>query len=345
MRRLLTLILSLVCCIAVKAQDIHFSHPHANPLLLNPAMTGLFDADMRLIADFRAQWQSVGTNYRTMYASVDMKTPAFFRRSSAMGIGLELYSDVAGDLDFRNYGVHLTLSGLKTLDGYQGRKMITVAGKFGVIGQSVDYSKIIAFEEEPAIMNGIDNNILKMDWSLGLGWFHEMKLKGHVYYLGFSSAHINRPDVNFGLYDQGAAESLHRRHIFHGGADFKISESMNIMPSAVFVDQGPHREIVIGTFWRFKSIAPNLKKKDLAVYLGAWGRWYFEFDGLSGFDAIVAAVRLNYQKTSFTFSYDINTSSLALASLGRGGPEFSVVQLVDWKNNPHRRVRCPALSW
>ena len=39
----------------ISAQDIHASHIHAAPLLYNPAMTGIYNADVRLIANYRSQ--------------------------------------------------------------------------------------------------------------------------------------------------------------------------------------------------------------------------------------------------------------------------------------------------
>ncbi len=349
MRKLyIILFLCILSGFVSKAQDIHMSHVHASPIYLNPAMTGMFNADMRMIADFRSQWRSVTTDYRTMYASVDMKTRTLFRRNSALGFGLEVFSDRAGDLDFRSYGAHFSLSGIKTLDGYHGKKVISAALKFGVLGNSLDYSKIIAFDEEPEIMNGIDNNILYADWSIGLGWFHELKKKDHTYHLGFSMNHINRPLVDFGIYNETQhPEELHRRITFHGGADLHLNKSMEIMPTFVFMDQGPHKEILMGTFWKYKTMqtAKTVKKSDLAIYLGVWGRWYFEFDGVGGFDAVVASVRADYMNTSITFSYDLNMSTLSLASYGRGGPEISIIQLLEWRGNNRRRVHCPAVGW
>ncbi len=339
-------ILSLCLSLASKGQDIHFSHIHASPIYLNPAMTGMFEGDMRLIADFKSQWSSVTTNYQTMYGSADMKTRTMFGTNSAFGFGLEVFSDRAGDLDFRTYGAHFSLSGMRTLDGFHGKKMMTVAAKFGVIGHSVDYSKIIAFDNEPGIDQGIENNLLVMDWSIGLGWFHEMKIKKHMYYLGLSVSHINRPQVDFGLdIIDPENEILYTKFIFHGGADIYLSKQMNIMPSWIFMDQGPHREITMGSYWRYNANhTRSLRKKNISLYLGLWGRWYFEFDGITGFDALIASVRMNMRQTSVTLSYDINLSSLALASNGRGGPEISIIQLLEWRG-ARRRVHCPSLNW
>jgi type IX secretion system PorP/SprF family membrane protein len=348
--RVLFTTLAILFGFLAKAQDIHHSHVHASPLLLNPAMTGLFQNDMRFIADFRSQWKSVSTDYRTMYASMDMKTRRFLDlRGFSVGIGFEAFSDRAGDLDFRTYGAQASLSGIRTMGRKGNLKMMTIGFKAGAMGNSVDFTKIVAFDEEPTINEGLAGNRLYMDWSLGVGWFHEIGKRKHregfTYYLGVSASHVNQPEVQFGLdANSPEADFLYRRFVVHGGGDFGLSRSMSLMPSVVFSDQGPHREIVMGTFWKHRVLNSGNKKK-MALYLGVWGRWYAESDGVAGFDALIAAIRLNYHQTAITFSYDINTSSLALASGGRGGAEISIVQYVDWKGHRRAKVECPAFDY
>ncbi len=346
MRKLLLIHLSMILVFSLKAQDIHFSHIHATPMLLNPAMTGMFDGDLRLLADFKSQWKSVGTDYRTMYAAVDLKTRTIFGTNSGFGVGLEVYSDKAGDLAFRNYGALLNVSGMQTLDGYNGKKMISVAGKIGFLGQSVDFSKIYSFENDP-LVNDVNNNTLSLDISLGLGWFHEMKHSGHMYYLGVSANHINRPRVDFGLDMTGYThDELHRKFIIHAGADFKMTKKNYLQPSLIFMDQGPHREITIGTFWKYSTGKTKIQReKKPAFSFGAWARWYSEFDGTNGIDAVIGSFKMNMNNTAITLSYDVNISSLAVATQGRGGPEISLIQTTEWRKGNRRRVHCPSLNW
>jgi hypothetical protein len=40
-----------------KGQDIHFSQYYASPLSLNPANTGNYDGDWRLMNSYRQQWK------------------------------------------------------------------------------------------------------------------------------------------------------------------------------------------------------------------------------------------------------------------------------------------------
>jgi len=60
------LLLSVFFGKVVMAQDSHFSQFWANPLHLNPALTGNSFADMRIISNYRTQWKAVAEPYNTI---------------------------------------------------------------------------------------------------------------------------------------------------------------------------------------------------------------------------------------------------------------------------------------
>ena len=58
----------------IYSQDIHFSQFNYAPLLLNPALAGGFNGDMRADVNYKSQWQSMApTPYKTVAASVDIR--------------------------------------------------------------------------------------------------------------------------------------------------------------------------------------------------------------------------------------------------------------------------------
>lgn len=326
------------------AQDIHLSHIHAGPLLYNPAMTGLFNADMRFIANYKSQWESIGTDYNTCYASAEMKTRRLFRSTSAMGFGVEVFSDKAGDLDYSQKGAQLTFSGIKLMDGYHGKKLFSGGFKAGYVGNSYDPTKIIAFDEEVALQKDAKSSTGYFDLSAGLAWMHKLDNEKHSYYLGVSMSHINKPEITYNLAGSDAVGSqLYRKMIVHGGGDFTIKNKISAQPSFIFMDQGPNREITVGTFLGYNVNKAKRSKKDnkFSLQLGAWVRTYLESD-VRGIDAVIFSAKADIANTSFTFSYDLNISSLTPATIGRGGPEFSVIQLLNYKNAPNKSIQCPA---
>jgi type IX secretion system PorP/SprF family membrane protein len=331
------------------AQDIHSSHLHSNPILLNPAMTGQFGGDFRFIADFRSQYRAVTTNYRTFYGSVDMRTRTLGNGNAALGLGLELFADRAGDLDFSTQGAQLSMSGLLLVGEYGGKKMISAGLKLGMVNQSVDFSKIDAFDPEPMVLSGLGSNRFYPDVSMGIAWSQELSRNKDrsSYYIGYSLSHVNRPVVAFGLDGGRPTDELYIRHVLHGGGDFKLGEQSRLLPAVLFMDQGPHRQITVGSFWKYHSKRIKQKKGYLpttAIYLGAWARWY-AVSQASGFDAMIFAIRLMRMNSIFTISYDINMSKLSLASAGRGGIEFSVTQIVDNQRQRSRKMKCPSFDY
>lgn len=324
------------------SQDIHLSHIHASPTLLNPAMTGLFNGDFRFIANYKSQWNGVTKGYQTLIGSVDMQ--AFnINRTTSIGAGLILATDKAGDLNFKTNIANLGLSVIKQLDG-RGRNMIALGVQNAMITNSLDYSKIIAFDAEPDIEAGATDRINYWDITAGLGWFYAID-RYKSFYLGGSLAHINQAQVSFLDRDNpDNANKLHRKLTLHGGADFEFDRYFTLKPTFIFTDQGPHREINVGSYLKYKIKRSGLAKRRKAssLYLGAWIRWYLETD-IAGTDAIVLSARMDYDDYIFTFSYDLNISTWRNVSYGRGGPELSILKTLDLDRVPRKRhrVMCP----
>ena len=340
--------LAILLPITISAQDIHLSHIHASPILLNPAMTGLFNGDLRFIGNTRSQWQSVTKGYKTVALSADMKLYTT-RRGDVLGGGVQVFSDKAGDLDFRTNSTSFNLSYMRAFGG--GRRK--TAGHFlsfglqnSLISNRLDYSKIVAFDYEPGINNGSPNKINYWDVSAGVAWFSSFDNQ-NSFHIGAALFHINEPVVSF--YDeQDLTEDqfLYKKIVVHGGADIRMGKRSHLKPSFIFKDQGPHKQISIGSFWKYNTSRKFSKESSSSFYFGAWYRWHAEVDLLSS-DALIAAVRLDLNKTFVTFTFDLNVSTLNRVSNGAGGPELSIVHIMDFANRNKRpsKVECPAFNY
>ncbi|HFC00967.1 MAG TPA: type IX secretion system membrane protein PorP/SprF, partial [Phaeodactylibacter sp.] len=261
-----------------------------------------------------------------------------------IGGGLQLYKDVAGDLDFTTTYGALTFSVLKALDA-KGTHFISFGLQSSYMSNRVNYNNIIALDNEPLIENGVTDKIRFWDVSAGLGWFYALS-KDNVIYLGAAMSHINEPRVSFFEDGQGETGVLkYRNYIIHGGADIRINNDMSLKPNFVFKDQGPHREIFLGTFWKYKKLKSSMRQP-ASLYFGAWIRWYLEQD-IRGTDAFIFAIRFDYKKTYVTFSFDTNVSTLRKVSAGNGGPELSVIKIFSYKKERRRsqKVVCPAFRY
>ena len=337
------ILLCFLTTLSVSAQDVHFSQIHASPTILNPAMTGLFIGDMRLIANTRSQWQSVTKGYKTIAFSMDMKVYET-GNGDFVGGGLQFVTDKAGDLDFKTNSVGLNISYLKSIDG--GKNFISFGLQNAFVTNSVDYSKIVAFDNEPAIQNGANGQISYWDISAGFGWFHNFDKKNAVS-IGVSINHINKPYVSFFNDDNNDSDVfLFRKFVIHGTGDLKLNKKSTLKPSFLFADQGPHKETTVGTFWKYRAGKDNRQRKPTYIYFGAWVRTHISKANF-GTDAIIGAVRLDIQNTYITFTFDVTVSSLNEVAYGNGGPELSIVQIIDFKNKGRKpaKVECPAFLY
>ena len=288
------------------------------------------------------QWNTVTKGYKTVVGSADMKLFGMGKYDYVSG-GIQLFADVAGDLNFSTTSAGLSLAYLKSFDD-RGRNIISLGFQSSFIQNSLDYSKIVAFDNIPGLYKGADSQISYWDVNAGLSWFSQPS-KYNFYYVGIAASHLNNPVVSFLNKDNpDRANILYRKLTLHGGASIKVSTEFTLKPSFIFVDQGPHREINVGSFIRYKAKYGPRKKPVCFVYLGMWVRSYIEKD-IAGIDAAVASIRFDYKTMYLTFSYDFNVSTYRAASQGRGGAELSIVKILDWDRKINRRpkVKCPIL--
>jgi len=337
---LLSVLLGLVPGRAL-AQDIHFSQIHASPTVLNPAMTGLFDGQYRVIANYRQQWRNATANYRTLAAAADFHV-AGLGQSSLLSGGINLMADRAGDLDFTTSSAMFTLGAARKLNA-KGDHAISVALQGGLLHQSLDYSALHVFDQEPAVLAGASNSRAVPDVSAGLAWYKRVG-KEHRVYGGMAMFHLASPDMALLSGSTLDEENLARRSVIHGGGEFRLSEQIYAQPSFILLEQSPNREITLGSFVRY-DYQKGKEDRGSSLYLGSWFRWFYRPDIASGYDALVLAARWDKDRLSCGLSYDVNLSSLTAATRGVGGPELSIIYIGEGSGstnkNKKNKVDCP----
>ena len=94
----------LMCCYfwlclgSVGGQDIHYSQFFNSPLNLNPGLTGIYNGDVRVQANYRSQWANVPVDYVSGAIGIDFKRKPN-AKNNFLGYGLLLNFDQAGDLN------------------------------------------------------------------------------------------------------------------------------------------------------------------------------------------------------------------------------------------------------
>src|SRR5690606_37585034 len=91
-------IITVFCASFAFGQDIHFSQYYANPLYMNPALTGSFYGDFRAAVNYRNQAFTVSnTPYVTYSGSFDIAPLKKKMRHDVFGVGMLVYNDKAGN--------------------------------------------------------------------------------------------------------------------------------------------------------------------------------------------------------------------------------------------------------
>jgi type IX secretion system PorP/SprF family membrane protein len=341
--------------IGVQAQDIHFSQFYMSPLNLNPAMTGVMNCKNRFIANYRNQWAgAIKSNaYNTFSASYDQKSA--IGREDYFGLGGTLWSDVAGESRFGTTQARFSFSYSKKMSGTRQKSSYLVIGADAGITQRRISEKDLLWPSQinnkgiiPGAAGEIieDNDFLYPDISGGILYFANLS-KENNYYFGAALHHLNQPNVSF-FRSTGASNNvapLYSRLTLHGGAEYAFRPKMSVLPFALFMAQGPHREFNAGASLRF--LMGNSRTSDQSWQVGAWYRLGVQDsnptttdDGVKlHSDAFIISSRFNVGNMGIGFSYDLTVSGLAAASPGNGAFEFSLTYDICGQEN--RGVYCP----
>jgi type IX secretion system PorP/SprF family membrane protein len=304
----------------INAQDNHFSMFYNAPFTLNPAMTGLMVEDIRVVTQYRSQWQSVTVPYNTMMAAFDMNLFKERFRNDFVGVGLSFYNDKAGDSEFRN--TQITASGAYSKD-LQGENNHYISAGFQVgLGQQALNFGTLLFDSQydgeilnPDIPSGENFNrqsVTYLDLGAGFGWFYTPS-NDKSFYAGVAVSHFNQPNLSF---IQDAKNPLLTKFVFHAGFEFPIAQGLSFVPRGIILLQGPHSEFNVGGLLKFR-VNPDLGQDygQNAFYLGTMRRIG---------DAQVFIAKMDLNRISVSFAYDFNISNLDIASKSNGGFEIGV---------------------
>lgn len=337
MKKILIIISVLIVALKLNAQDIHFSQYNAQPLLLNPALSGLTECDYRVGAIFRTQWFSVsqGNTYTTTSAFADMAVYKPKRGSNYLGAGISFYSDQAGDLNYNTNKVDVSLAYHMILDK-KTQQSFSMGLQGGFAHRSIDQSKaIFSYDAVTGEPNANTANIETLntdplmygDVSVGFLWSIKPKPTSS-YHVGFAIQHLNQPNIS-GFYSQNENERQYMKFTGHFGSLIPISDRLAIMPGFMLLKQGPSFEANITNYFKY-SISDN-PNNSTAFYFGTMYRVL---------DAVILALRADVKGVSINFSYDINVSKLTPSSKANGGPELGI-SYTGCMNRNYKQTYCP----
>jgi type IX secretion system PorP/SprF family membrane protein len=321
------------------AQDPQFSQYYANPLYLNPALTGNIPS-ARAGLSYRTQWPQLDQ------ASFDTYTFYYdqFLQDYDSGIGLLLMHDRQGVVGLSstsahaNYAYQLPLSNGMTL-----RPGISV----GVIQRAVNTANLRwadqfssgGFTQPTQEDLGIFDPIYQFDVSLG-GMLYTPQ-----WWLGASWSHLNQPDYSYG--DNTGNGNLPYKISLHGGyrialpADEirvgldKFGRERSITPTFEFKYQGGFKQASVGGYLTWEPVVAGLWYRGIPIPGN---------EVRNQNEAAIFMLGLIKGRYTIGYSFDYTLSSLGIAT---GGAHEVTLSYQFKQGNPKkppqnkRQIPCP----
>jgi len=311
---------------SVFAQDIHFSQMEFSPLTLNPALAGA-NSPMQGIVNYRSQWSSVATPYKTIAASLDARFNENKRnKAGIIAGGLNFFNDQSGDLQVNTTNVNVNLAyhlildqtstlGLGIYTGFGQRSINPNGGRWGSQYDGMTYDGMI---DPGETFNSASFSYL--DAGTGLLYAYRRN-KGYMTQndqlavnAGFAMYHLNRPKYSF---INATNEKLYFRYSAFVNAEIGIQNTRgSVLPGVYFQQQGPAMELMYGLYYKY-ILSEGSRftgfTRPMSLSLGIFNRFR---------DAMAAKIMFEFDQYSAGFAYDINVSSLSTVSNSKGGFEL-----------------------
>lgn len=324
--------------VSLKAQDIHYSMFYNATQNINPALTGLF-CDECFTANMRNQWRSVPVDYLTLTGAYERKIRLKKENPKGFfGAGAVFNYDIAGDS--RLATSNLNLSGSYT---YLLNKKNYLSGglNLGVSQRAFDNNALIFdddFDRSKWQLSGNtaeafpNTDMVTFHVGAGINWAYVDPLTRDQYYLGVAGFHLNQPSAAFfqGYTDDVA---LPVRLAISASAVKPLTETLDILGTALAQFQGPHQEVLVGLHGRYHLNSEPTR--ELALQIGT--NWRIN-------DAVgVPAFAVLWKQWEVGGTFDLNVSDFTEATNQRGGPEFYIKYCVKPVPDKSYCKMCPKL--
>jgi type IX secretion system PorP/SprF family membrane protein len=302
------------------AQDPIFTQFYANPLYLNPALTGS-DRCPRAVMNYRNQWPALDGQFITYSASYDQHVDVL-----SGGLGVLIMNDRAGNGTLNTLNASL----LYSYELPVTREFAIRAGaQVTYFQKSVDWSRLTFGDMidprygfiYPTAETPVEEGVNGVDFSAGLVGFTR------DFYAGVAFHHLTEPNQSFLV---PATSVLPMKLTAHAGWNIPMNkrypDEAFVSPNILYQRQGNP----FGT--------TNAEQLFLGVYVkkgpivgGLWHRLG---------DAVTVLVGVQTDALRFGYSYDITTSALNSTA---GSHEISVALNFDCKpkRKKYRPLNCP----
>lgn len=301
----------------LRAQDIHFSQFNATPTYLNPANSGLFDGDYRIMGTYRNQYKNITVGYNSINMGIDTR---FKIKKQLIGVGLLINTDKAGDSRYGGNRLAIALSYIKQITK-DSTQFIAFGFQPGIASRGLNSNALTfdtqydgdVYNQQQASGESFDKtNFMFLDMALGITWYMK-KSKRNSAIVGIGYQHFSKLKKTF---ITGNSVTLSSALNLHGSVTKQLNSTLDIIPEVLYSHQNKFNEVVAGA--RLKYWLGSNGVSDRAIYAGLYYRVA---------DAFITSVAMDYNNFTVGLSYDFTLSPLKTANRVRGGTEVSIIYI------------------
>ncbi len=300
--------------IKIWSQDIHYSQFYNSPQTANPALTGIFNGDIRYLANVRDQWRWNPVPWSTLGLAYNQKIYPKKSATHFFAAGGNFYHDRQGDS-------HLNLSTINASGSYNrilNEKNILSGGLMlgfstrGFNPKELTWDKQWdgeTFDSNAGSGESFDTKrIYFLETGLGINFRHQRSKRTKID-LGASVFHLLQP--NAGYYNK-ELQNLPMNINLTAIASLFVVDALDIQIHGLQQLQGKYRETVIGALG--KIYINKHRGKELQLHVGMGYR-------TSGSYIPTIAVKYNQYYASMNIDAD-NTDFNNFENSKRGAIEF-----------------------
>ncbi|MBL7953290.1 MAG: PorP/SprF family type IX secretion system membrane protein [Flavobacteriales bacterium] len=293
----------------LQAQDGQFSQYDATAVILNPALTGMYEnADFRMNTAVRSQWSSLASSFVTTAFAYDMS----MQKRYGFGTYLNNYN-MAGIMNTFQAGATAAYN----VSQGKANHTLSVGVNLGLLYKKINDQQLVW---DAQYDQGYFNTDLPSGEVLQKGSRMMPEVSAGIAYRSTNGRKRVNPYGNFALFHVTTPdESIYRtvksdmpiRYMANAGVRVEIMDGTYLIPMGIYMRQGNDQLINAG----------------MLAEVSIMGSMYSVVGGASYRlnDAIVAQIGLKHKNAMYRFSYDVNTSPLKAYTNRNGAYEFTVV--------------------
>ncbi|MBN1252885.1 MAG: PorP/SprF family type IX secretion system membrane protein [Bacteroidales bacterium] len=277
------------------AQDVHFSKFYNTPLILNPANTGNYIGNWRVITNYRNQIQELTNPYVTSTFAFDF--PIYYYKQMA-SIGFIYINDNSADNTLHADKFYFSIAHFLKISE---KSYLHMGFQVGYVFKrySLDY---LSFPDQFDMNTGSFNsdmasqenlaasNLSYLDLNWGFIWSRNTSnLNSEI---GISMFHYNTPNESF----YGEENDLPARYILHSYLEKKFTNNLFVKPKLLYTYHNKVNEILLGSDFGIFINHNSIKN----IHIGGYYRESFN----ENIGSAIVSSGFNFKNFDISISYD-----------------------------------------